>query len=228
MVAYSIDIGALSAKRMRWNRYTGAPGLSRSTSTSSGVTVPSERRIHSLCGVRPARAHVFRERGQLREVLLDARADEIARAGARNQQAFLDQAVDRLADGDARDREFGGEVAFGRQGVLRSEDAALDRVAQHPLHLLVQGLAVLRIQGPQYLGQRIHSIVPFGPFLPQYQYHTRIIVRSVNSRLQVLENAGLHSSARGLAPSWMPGFSGIYLLICLYFNMLHVATAPLK
>ena len=53
MVAYSSDIGAASGKRSRWKRYTGVPGLKRSVSASSGVTVPSDLRSHSLCGVRP-------------------------------------------------------------------------------------------------------------------------------------------------------------------------------
>jgi hypothetical protein len=53
MVVYSRDIGASSAKRMRWKRSTGVPGDSRSASDSSGVTEPCVRLSHSLRGVRP-------------------------------------------------------------------------------------------------------------------------------------------------------------------------------
>ena len=52
-VAYSSDIGASLAKRMRWKRNTGVPGLERSVSDSSGVTVPAERCSQTLRGVRP-------------------------------------------------------------------------------------------------------------------------------------------------------------------------------
>ena len=46
-------MGASSAKRSRLNRYTGVPGLERSVSDSSGVTVPLARLSHSLRGLRP-------------------------------------------------------------------------------------------------------------------------------------------------------------------------------
>jgi hypothetical protein len=52
-VAYSIAIGASSAKRRRWKRYTCEPGLSASFSASSGVTVPCARLSQTLCGRLP-------------------------------------------------------------------------------------------------------------------------------------------------------------------------------
>jgi hypothetical protein len=46
-------MGASSAKRTRWKRYTGVPGLRRMVSASSGVTVPFSRLSHTLRGCRP-------------------------------------------------------------------------------------------------------------------------------------------------------------------------------
>jgi hypothetical protein len=58
------------------------------------------------------------EKEKLGEVLLDARADEIDRARGDTPAAFFNQTVDRLADGDARNRQIGGEFALRGQRVF--------------------------------------------------------------------------------------------------------------
>jgi hypothetical protein len=85
-----------------------------------------------------ARDHVLGERRQLGEALFHARGDEGARALATRQQAFADQAVQRLADGDARDAELVGHVPLGGQGVVGRQHLLLDGLAQRALQLLVE------------------------------------------------------------------------------------------
>ena len=47
----------------------------------------------------------------------------------KQQQAFFDQAIDRLADRNARDRELSGQIALGGQSVVRAQQSALDGIA---------------------------------------------------------------------------------------------------
>jgi hypothetical protein len=123
---------------MRLKRYTAAPGDSPQAQRLFRRHRPF-RTLEPDAARRPsARAHVLGKRGQLGEVLFDAGVDEIARAGAAHQQTFLDQAVDRLAHRDARDVQFGRQLALGRQGLGRAVDAAVDRFAQGALQLLVE------------------------------------------------------------------------------------------
>ena len=108
---------------MRLKRYTGVPGLERSVSDSSGVTVPAARFSHTLRGLRP-RARMSSENEVSLEKFFSTRlADERAGALAAHQQAFLDQPVDRLAHGDARNAELLGQIALRRQRVVGPEDA---------------------------------------------------------------------------------------------------------
>jgi hypothetical protein len=110
--------------------------------------VPAARFSTHAARRAPARAHVFRERGELRKVLLDARRDEIARTLAAHEQALVDEPVDGLAHRDARDRKVGSELALGRQGIVGAQHAAFDGLAQRALQLLVERQAPTRIQGP--------------------------------------------------------------------------------
>ena len=103
---------------MRWKRNTGVPGLERSVSDSSGVTVPLARLSHTLRGLRP-RARMSSENEVSFEKFFSTRSlHERAGALAADQQAFLDEPVDGLAHGDARDAEFarrGRARAAGRR-----------------------------------------------------------------------------------------------------------------
>src|SRR5207244_1018703 len=102
-----------------------------------------------------ARDHVLGEGRELGEVLVDARAHEIARALALDQVALGGQQVDRLAHRNARNLQIGGELAFRRQDIVGPEHALLDRTSQRPLQLLIQRHAISRIK-PQDLCQRSH------------------------------------------------------------------------
>src|SRR5205814_826917 len=104
----------------------------------------------------PARAHVLGEGRDAREILLDARGDEIARALPPDEEPFLDQAVDGLANGDPRNREIGGDLPLGGKGVVRGEEAVFDRFAQRSLQLLVERLVGAGIEGLEDFGQGRH------------------------------------------------------------------------
>ncbi len=103
-----------------------------------------------------AGTHVFRERRQLREVLFHARRHEVARALAPHQQSFFHQPFDRLAHRDARHRQFLGQLALRRQGVVDAQYALLDGFAQGALQLLVERQLAVRIERAQQVGQGGH------------------------------------------------------------------------
>ena len=105
---------------MRWKRYTGVPGLERSVSDSSGVTVPADLRSHTLRGLRP-RARMSSENEVSLEKFFSTRAHtKVPDPWRRTNMPFADQAVDRLAHRDARDAEIHGEIALGRQRIVRT------------------------------------------------------------------------------------------------------------
>src|SRR5581483_4995579 len=87
-----------------------------------------------------------RELSYFGEVLLHARGNEGSRSLPAHQQAFTDEAIDRLAYGDARDLELGGKVALGRQCIIGPEHPGLDRLTQRPLQLLIQRQRVGLVQ----------------------------------------------------------------------------------
>jgi len=89
-------------------------------------------------GHTSARQHILGEGRDRREVLLDARRDEGAGALLARQQPRIDQAVQRLAHGDARDAVGDREIALGRQRFGRRQYLPLDRVPEHTLQLLIQ------------------------------------------------------------------------------------------
>jgi hypothetical protein len=101
-----------------------------------------------------ARHHVFRKGGEARKLLFHARGDhERTSAAAARQQPLADQCVDRLAHGDARDVEFLGKFALGRDGCIGLDDAILDRVAQALLELEVERRGVFLVQAPDALDE---------------------------------------------------------------------------
>jgi hypothetical protein len=74
---------------------------------------------------------------QVRQRLLDARRDVVAGTAAAHHQALLDQLVDRLARGDARDVELLGQGALGGQrlvGLVAAVAHVLDQLARQ-LHV---------------------------------------------------------------------------------------------
>jgi len=77
---------------------------------------------------------------------LDAVADESARSLLADQQTFFDQFVHGLAHGDARHRKHLGEIALGRQRVVRADDTVLDGFAQGALKLLIERLGARFIE----------------------------------------------------------------------------------
>ena len=85
-----------------------------------------------------SRPHVLGKRGQHREVLVDARRHEIARALPPHQQTVGHQPVERLAHRNARYGEIRGQIAFRGQRVVGPQEAAVDGLAQRPLQLLIQ------------------------------------------------------------------------------------------
>ena len=100
--------------------------------------------------------------------------DEGAGALASHEQAFVHEAVDGLAHGDARDRELGRQVALGGQRVVGSQQTALHRLAQRPLQLLVKGQAARFIEhsyGLRQQGQTAFS-GDGSARSSYYQYHT--------------------------------------------------------
>jgi len=122
---------------------------------SSGVTVPAERLSQALCGLRP-RDHVLGKGRQLGKTLLHPGGDKGAGALAADQQAFVDQAVQRLADGDSRNREIVGQVPLWRQGLVGGQHVLGDRRAQGALQLLIQRRAALFVQSADGLGEVRH------------------------------------------------------------------------
>ncbi len=77
----------------------------------------------------------------------------------RVSRSFRDEAVDRLAHRDARDREFFREVAFGRQCIVGRQQLVLDRAAQTALELLVKRLGGGLVQPSDDFEQR-HVALP--------------------------------------------------------------------
>ncbi len=159
-VAYSSAIGASSAKRMRWNRYTGVPGLNCIVSASSGVTVPCERLRKTLRGLQAARAHVFRKRTELREIFLDTRLDESAGSLApisRPSSTRPSMAL-RTVMRDTFSSSSPGPVPAAARRSARC--ARVDRALQHPLQLLVQRQPAAVVEAPQISPQGVNAHVP--------------------------------------------------------------------
>jgi hypothetical protein len=82
--------------------------------------------------MQAAGAQVFGEAGQPRHRLDDAFGDKGARTVALGQQAFLDQAGDRLAHGHARQLQRLRQIPFARQRLARLDIAMLDHIADSP------------------------------------------------------------------------------------------------
>ncbi len=134
------------------------PGLERSVSASSGVTVPFERLSHSLRGVRPRARMSSENEVSIAKFFSTRAAHEVARALPAHQQSFAHQAVDGLAHGDARDRELGGQIALRRQRVVGAEHAPVDGLAQRALQLLVERQIARPFERTEGLRENVKAI----------------------------------------------------------------------
>jgi hypothetical protein len=88
-----------------------------------------------------------------KEGSFEAIADKRTRTLLAHEQAFCDEAVDRLAHSDARDGKFFGEITLGRQCVVRPQHTAFNRVAEPALYLLIERQGVCFVERPQNLRQ---------------------------------------------------------------------------
>ena len=115
--------------------------------------MPSARFSHTLRGSRP-RARMSSENEVSFAKFFSTRLlTKVPGALLADQQAFLDQFVDGLAHGDARDGEHFREIALGRQRVVGPDDAVLDGRAQRALQLLIQRLRARFVERRQNLRQ---------------------------------------------------------------------------
>ena len=66
---------------------------------------------------------------------------------APDQQSVGDQSVERFAHRNARHREIRRQIAFRGQRIIRTQNAAVDGLAQRPLQFLIERQIALTIQG---------------------------------------------------------------------------------
>ena len=122
-------------------------------SASSGVTWPSERLSHTLFGVRPRERMSSENDVSLAKFFSMRAATKLPEPWRRTSNPSSDQAVDRLAHRDARDRQLGRDLALRRQGVVRCEHPLLDGLTERPLQLLVQRRVATGLDRPDLIGK---------------------------------------------------------------------------
>ncbi len=88
---------------------------------------------------------LFRKTRQVRQRLLDARRDIVARTAAAHHEALLDQLVDRLARGNARDVELFGQHALGGQRLVGLVAAVAHVLRQLARQLHVEGRVIVQV-----------------------------------------------------------------------------------
>ena len=109
-----------------------------------------------------ASRHVFGERGELAQRLLDTAGlwrDIGARAVALNQKALADEVLHCLAHGDARHVDPRGQIAFRRQRVAGQDGATMHGVLDPALQLQIERTALRqrdRFDAEQCVGSVSH------------------------------------------------------------------------
>ena len=107
-----------SARRRRSRRATRAFGRQAQRQLLVGVGRRHLAPQPARAGAVAALLQLFRKARQARQRLFDARRDVVARAAPAHHQALLDQLVDRLACGDARDVQLFRQRALGGQRLV--------------------------------------------------------------------------------------------------------------